>query len=573
MIKFENVSKRYPNGFEALKNINLTIEQGEFVAIIGLSGAGKSTLIRTINRMHDITEGTLTVDGTLENVFVPVTLDLDASPALLLYNLLQGLASSLAALADGTGEVPAVNDVPATSSAAGTARSTRPERAAEAAAAIRDTIAEVRGEQGTAQRPKLSELGAFVCSDISTALAGLRKLGFAVTFIVDEAQELARCNNEDLDRLRSIVADTGGVCTWLFVGTGDLVDIDHRTVNRETAFARLMEAATVSVAHFPPDRRAEIIAHMLDDPNVLGTADAGMHFTPDAIAYLAEYTGGHARSTLKIANAVLTAARRGPGSDSPFARKTKRYISTADIQWVLRGGGVRADDSIAYDSVRSDFREIEQRSGVEMALRALLKLEGDGEREPSLAQLVAAAQELDDEKAADADGLPATLGRGMGTLVSRGFVDRQAAKTPEGGTEERYTFASVMYERFARFGYRDVVAARLVDMATRGHVSDETRAREAELVWSLGARVVARMPIIPGFTDSHENVEGNIRVLLELGIGRADVLPFHQLGESKYDSVGRAYALRGMPQLTDDDVAWIVDALEARGIRAVVHGE
>ena len=64
MIKFENVSKRYPNGFEALKNINLTIEQGEFVAIIGLSGAGKSTLIRTINRMHDITEGTITVDGT-----------------------------------------------------------------------------------------------------------------------------------------------------------------------------------------------------------------------------------------------------------------------------------------------------------------------------------------------------------------------------------------------------------------------------------------------------------------------------------------------------------------------------
>ena len=52
MIEFQNVSKRYPNGFEALKNINLKIEQGEFVAVIGLSGAGKST------------EGTLTVDGT-----------------------------------------------------------------------------------------------------------------------------------------------------------------------------------------------------------------------------------------------------------------------------------------------------------------------------------------------------------------------------------------------------------------------------------------------------------------------------------------------------------------------------
>ena len=63
MIEFQNVSKRYPNGFEALKDINLKIEQGEFAAVIGLSGAGKSTLIRTINRMHDITEGTLTVDG------------------------------------------------------------------------------------------------------------------------------------------------------------------------------------------------------------------------------------------------------------------------------------------------------------------------------------------------------------------------------------------------------------------------------------------------------------------------------------------------------------------------------
>ena len=64
MIEFKNVSKRYNNNVLALKNVNLCIEQGEFVGIIGLSGAGKSTLIRTINCMHPISEGQLVVNDT-----------------------------------------------------------------------------------------------------------------------------------------------------------------------------------------------------------------------------------------------------------------------------------------------------------------------------------------------------------------------------------------------------------------------------------------------------------------------------------------------------------------------------
>lgn len=62
MIKFVNVTKTYPNGVQALKGINLTINDGEFVAIIGLSGAGKSTLLRSINKMHSISSGQLFVD-------------------------------------------------------------------------------------------------------------------------------------------------------------------------------------------------------------------------------------------------------------------------------------------------------------------------------------------------------------------------------------------------------------------------------------------------------------------------------------------------------------------------------
>ncbi len=63
MIEFINVSKTYEGGFLALKDINLSIPDGQFVSIIGSSGAGKSTLIRTINKMHDISNGSLLVDG------------------------------------------------------------------------------------------------------------------------------------------------------------------------------------------------------------------------------------------------------------------------------------------------------------------------------------------------------------------------------------------------------------------------------------------------------------------------------------------------------------------------------
>jgi phosphonate transport system ATP-binding protein len=63
MITFEHVDKIYPNGHVGLKDVNLTINDGDFVAIIGLSGAGKSTLLRTINKMHDIQNGRLIVNG------------------------------------------------------------------------------------------------------------------------------------------------------------------------------------------------------------------------------------------------------------------------------------------------------------------------------------------------------------------------------------------------------------------------------------------------------------------------------------------------------------------------------
>ena len=64
MIEFEGVSVTYRGGVQALKNIDLSIEDGEFIVIVGLSGAGKSTLLRALNGLVPATEGSITVDGT-----------------------------------------------------------------------------------------------------------------------------------------------------------------------------------------------------------------------------------------------------------------------------------------------------------------------------------------------------------------------------------------------------------------------------------------------------------------------------------------------------------------------------
>ena len=63
MIQLKDVSKIYDNGTVGLKDINLTINKGEFVVVVGLSGAGKSTLLRSINRLHDVTSGDILIDG------------------------------------------------------------------------------------------------------------------------------------------------------------------------------------------------------------------------------------------------------------------------------------------------------------------------------------------------------------------------------------------------------------------------------------------------------------------------------------------------------------------------------
>ena len=63
MIEARGVEKWYPNGFHALRGVDLTVEQGEVVVIMGPSGSGKSTFLRTFNALEDFQKGSISVDG------------------------------------------------------------------------------------------------------------------------------------------------------------------------------------------------------------------------------------------------------------------------------------------------------------------------------------------------------------------------------------------------------------------------------------------------------------------------------------------------------------------------------
>ena len=63
MLKLEDVFKTYENGTKALKGVNLTINDGEFVFVVGPSGSGKSTIIKMLTAEVRPTSGKVTVNG------------------------------------------------------------------------------------------------------------------------------------------------------------------------------------------------------------------------------------------------------------------------------------------------------------------------------------------------------------------------------------------------------------------------------------------------------------------------------------------------------------------------------
>jgi multiple sugar transport system ATP-binding protein len=75
-ITLEGVTKRYPDGFEAVRDMNLQVEDGEFVILVGPSGCGKSTALRMVAGLEDITEGELRIGDKVVNDRAPKDRDI-----------------------------------------------------------------------------------------------------------------------------------------------------------------------------------------------------------------------------------------------------------------------------------------------------------------------------------------------------------------------------------------------------------------------------------------------------------------------------------------------------------------
>ena len=75
-LSLKGICKTYPNGFEAVKDFNLEIEDKEFIIFVGPSGCGKSTTLRMIAGLEDISAGELYIDGKLMNDVAPKDRDI-----------------------------------------------------------------------------------------------------------------------------------------------------------------------------------------------------------------------------------------------------------------------------------------------------------------------------------------------------------------------------------------------------------------------------------------------------------------------------------------------------------------
>ncbi|KAB0589926.1 MULTISPECIES: [formate-C-acetyltransferase]-activating enzyme [Edwardsiella] len=92
------------------------------------------------------------------------------------------------------------------------------------------------------------------------------------------------------------------------------------------------------------------------------------------------------------------------------------------------------------------------------------------------------------------------------------------------------------------------------------------------LLRQRGIRVIPRLPLIPGYTLSRENLRRALDALAPLGIDELHLLPFHRYGEGKYRLLGQRWAMQGTPAPTPEQIVPLRSMAEAAGYRVRVGG-
>lgn len=92
------------------------------------------------------------------------------------------------------------------------------------------------------------------------------------------------------------------------------------------------------------------------------------------------------------------------------------------------------------------------------------------------------------------------------------------------------------------------------------------------LLVSEGINVIPRLPLIPGYTLSRENMQQALDVLIPLNIRQIHLLPFHQYGEPKYRLLGREWSMKDIPAPSSADVALMREMAEQAGFQVTVGG-
>ncbi|WP_421356372.1 [formate-C-acetyltransferase]-activating enzyme [Pseudocitrobacter faecalis] len=159
-------------------------------------------------------------------------------------------------------------------------------------------------------------------------------------------------------------------------------------------------------------------------------------------------------------------------------------------------------------------------------------------------------------------------------------------------------FATRFLQRLRQLGIRtaietagDTAFSRLLPLAQACDevlfdlkIMDAERAREVlninqprvldnfERLLKEGIRVTPRLPLIPGFTLTDENVAQILAFLAPLPVAEVHLLPFHQYGEPKYHQLDKVWQMAGIPAPAEQDIAPLREKVERAGYRVVMGG-